>query len=118
MRLLADENIPAGMVGALRAAAHDVGWIREDARGISDQEVLGLASSQDRVLITADKDFGELAFRGTRVTGGIVLIRARGTVEARTAALLAALGSRSDWSDLFAVVENDRVRITQLPATD
>ncbi len=118
MRLLADENIGAGIVAALRAAGHDVGWIRETARGMADPEVLRLAWEQERVVITADKDFGELAFRVNQAARGIVLLRVRGTVEARTVPLLAALESRSDWNGVFVVVENDRVRITQLPATE
>jgi predicted nuclease of predicted toxin-antitoxin system len=63
MRILADENFPGDAVTALREQGHDVLWIRTDAPGISDHEVLTHAQAEARILITFDKDFGELAFR-------------------------------------------------------
>ena len=62
MRLLANENIPLSAVEALRSCGHDVMWIREKAPGISDIEVMRLGHLEERILITFDKDFGELAF--------------------------------------------------------
>ena len=50
-------------ISALVAAGHDVAWIRVDAPGSSDRQVLQRALDQGRVLTTFDKDFGELAFR-------------------------------------------------------
>ena len=63
MRLLANENFPLDAVTALQENGYDVAWIREDARGSSDEQVLARAQQEDRILITFDKDFGELAFR-------------------------------------------------------
>jgi predicted nuclease of predicted toxin-antitoxin system len=65
MRFLADENFPGDAVTALRAAGHDVLWIRTDAPGINDQDVLSRSLSDARVLLTFDKDFGELAWRSS-----------------------------------------------------
>ena len=59
MRFQANENFPANAVEALRHQGHDVTWIRTDAPGISDAEVLTRAQSDDRILLTFDKDFGE-----------------------------------------------------------
>ena len=76
MRLLADENIPKLAVEALRDRGHDVAWVRQDAPGIPDQEVLSLGQDESRLLITCDKDFGELAFRhGLPAEHGVVLFR-------------------------------------------
>lgn len=61
-RLLADENIPAKAIEALRVAGLDAFSIREHAPGITDEEVLRLAVAQSRVLVTFDRDFGELIF--------------------------------------------------------
>ena len=61
-RLLADENIPAKAILAFRVAGLDVVSIREHAPGITDEEVLRLAVAQGRVLVTFDRDFGELIF--------------------------------------------------------
>lgn len=61
-RLLADENIPAKAIEALRVAGCDLLSVREHAPGITDEEVLRLAVAQGRVLVTFDRDFGELIF--------------------------------------------------------
>ena len=63
MRLLADENIPKLAVDVLRDRGHEVVWVRQNAPGIPDREVLSLAQAEERLLITCDKDFGELARR-------------------------------------------------------
>lgn len=60
--LLADENIPAQAIDALREAACDVLSIRETAAGIPDKEVLRIAVAQSRILVTFDRDYGELIF--------------------------------------------------------
>ena len=62
-RLLADENVPGPAIAALRQAGHDVAWMHEDAPRTPDLEVLKRAQGEKRVVVTFDKDFGELAFR-------------------------------------------------------
>lgn len=71
-RLIADENIQSFLVGALRKDGHDVLYIAEYADGITDEEVLSIASDQQRLLLTEDKDFGELVFRLTAIPGGLI----------------------------------------------
>jgi predicted nuclease of predicted toxin-antitoxin system len=61
VRLLANENFPGDAVAALRRLGHDVAWVRTDAPGSKDPEVLQRAVQEERVLVTLDKDFGELA---------------------------------------------------------
>lgn len=63
LRLLADENFPGDAIKTLVMAGHDIKWVRLDFPGISDPEVLAIAQAEDRILITFDKDFGELALR-------------------------------------------------------
>jgi predicted nuclease of predicted toxin-antitoxin system len=78
MKLLANENVAAAVVDALRADGHDVVWIKEVGQGSTDDVVLALALAEDRVLLTFDKDFGELAFRlGCLATPGVILLRPR-----------------------------------------
>lgn len=116
MRFLADENLAQDAVEALRRLGHDVAWVRADAPGSSDEQVLARAAAEGRVLVTADKDFGELAFRRRlSAESGIILLRVRGAAETRTATLVAAVQAREDWAGQFAVVENDRIRMTPLP---
>ena len=61
MRFLANENFPGRAVTALTAAGHDVVWVRVTAPGMSDPDVLAWAARDERILLTFDKDFGELA---------------------------------------------------------
>lgn len=63
MNLVADENVDAGIVSALRDAGHAVHYVRELDPGIDDQQALRLAESQRALLLTSEKDFGELVFR-------------------------------------------------------
>lgn len=117
MRLLANENFPKEAVEALQHHRHDVVWVRTQCPGISDREVLSLAQSENRILLTFDKDFGELAFRaGFPATSGVILFRilprSPGSV-ARVA--VAALNDRLDWEGHFSVVTEDRIRMTPLP---
>ena len=104
---------------ALRASGHDVLWVRTAFPGASDPRVLERATLGQRVLLTFDKDFRELAFRwGLPATSGIILFRMRLISPAhisRTA--VAAIGSRTDWAGHFSVVEEGRVRMTALVGT-
>jgi predicted nuclease of predicted toxin-antitoxin system len=116
MRILANENIPLIAVDALRQEGHDVIWIREIAPGSPDGSVLERAVNEQRVLITFDKDFGELAFRyGLPSTSGIILFRIP-TPSAQHIAKIAvsALRQRDDWIGHFSVIEESRIRMTPL----
>ena len=117
MRLLANENFPADAVQALRGAGYDVVWIRETAPGIADPEVLGWAEQEQRILLTFDKDFGELAYRaGLPTSCGIILLRIFMPSSAYVAKLtLAAIKSRQDWAGHFSVIEEHRIRMRPLP---
>jgi len=117
MRILANEKIPEDAIDALRQEGHDVAWDRIDFPGSSDVEVLSRAQSENRILVTFDKDFGELAFRwGLLVDSGIILFRISAVSSTHIAEVaVTALGSRTDWSGHFAVIEDDRIRMTPLP---
>jgi predicted nuclease of predicted toxin-antitoxin system len=78
MKILADENIDAPIVDLLRQSQHLVWYVAEMSPGINDDEVLRIANQQEAVLLTADKDFGELFYRQKRLATGIVLIRLAG----------------------------------------
>jgi predicted nuclease of predicted toxin-antitoxin system len=121
VRILANENVPGEIVQGLRAQGHDIVWIRTEAPGSADSEVLALAQTEKRIIVTFDKDFGELAFRwGLPATCGIILIRLLAPSSTQLQqAVLTALKSRQeqDWVGMFSVVEAGRVRITPLPAS-
>ena len=80
MRILANENFPGPVIAALRERGHDVLSVKATMRGADDPAVLRRAQADDRLVVTFDKDFGELAFRfGLPASSGVVLFRLSGT---------------------------------------
>jgi len=75
MNILTDENVSLLIVEQLRKEKHQVYNIFEMARGSTDVTVLDLANQQKALLITGDKDFGELVFRQHQQAAGVLLIR-------------------------------------------
>lgn len=63
MRFLADENFPRSSVVRLRDAVHDVAFVAEDSPSMGDPDVLDRAIREGRILLTLDRDYGELVFR-------------------------------------------------------
>ena len=117
MRLLADENCPRPLVVRLREHGHDVSWVREVMPGAPDEQVATRAGDENRVLLTFDKDFGEIAYRaGVAAPSGIILLRisAHGP-EAVASVVVAALEAHPGWEGAFSVVEDSRVRRRLLP---
>jgi predicted nuclease of predicted toxin-antitoxin system len=113
VRLLANENFPGAAVQILRNAGHDVAWVRTAAPGSSDRDVLERAVAEKRILVTFDKDFGELASQSLLPDEcGVVLFRIRLRNAARAAIVIAdILRSRNDWAGKFSVVEPARIRM-------
>ncbi|RJP37967.1 MAG: hypothetical protein C4547_04980 [Phycisphaerales bacterium] len=117
MRFLANENFPGPVVEALRMNGDDVAWVTEDSPGARDDVVLARAQAEERIVVTFDKDFGELAFRSRLPAAcGVVLFRLTGaSPSVDNARALAALAERRDWAGHVAVVQDDRVRMRPLP---
>ena len=116
MRFLANENFPAAAVAALRAVGNDVVWVGAAAPGATDSDVLAWADREERILITFDKDFGELArASGLPAQCGVILFRIPMPPPADVGRRLATLiMGRRDWSGHFSVVEPGRVRMRSI----
>ena len=79
-KFLANENVPGDAVQAARQEGIDLAWVKEIAAGADDDTVLAMSVAENRVLVTFDKDFGEIAFRqGRDATCGIILLRPQAT---------------------------------------
>jgi predicted nuclease of predicted toxin-antitoxin system len=117
VRILANENFPGPVIRELRQRGHDVLSVKESMRSASDPEVLARVQAEDRLVVTFDKDFGELAYRsGLPSSSGVILFRLTGSSpEIDNARALAALESGIDWVGCFSVVSNDRIRVRPLP---
>lgn len=75
MKILADESVDFGIVKNLRNNGLNVISVLEDNPGITDASVLEKAVKNDLLLLTEDKDFGELTYRLRLPHAGILLIR-------------------------------------------
>lgn len=78
LSFVADEGVDRPIVKGLRAAGYDVAYVAEMEPAAADERVLELARQHQAVLLTADKDFGELVFRQQLTSFGAVLIRLSG----------------------------------------
>lgn len=75
MKFLLDECCMAQLANEMRDAGYDASYVLEEIPGATDNEVLAKAYKENRILITEDKDFGELVFRLRKDVIGIILLR-------------------------------------------
>ncbi len=115
MRIIVDESTGVVVARWLRSLDHDVLSIREDRPRMTDEDILALAVRDDRVVVTNDKDFGELVFREGRAHRGVILLR---LADDRTPAKIAALERLfadlpDDLEECFVVVTERSIRVTR-----
>ena len=118
MRLVPDENWPLPSIRRLRQSGHDVLAILEEARGAHDSCILSLSTREDRVLLTFDRDFGELVFRqGQPAPAGVVYFRLDPVTPEEPADLLLTIlaGGMVILSGKFTVVDRRHIRQRPLP---
>jgi predicted nuclease of predicted toxin-antitoxin system len=78
VKLVADEGVDKPIIDALRAAKFRVTYFAEEAPGADDPAILAMANEAETLLLTCDKDFGELVYRQRLTTAGVLLIRLPG----------------------------------------
>ena len=117
MRFLANENFPLRSVHVLRADQHDVLTILEGLAGASDDDVLALAVRDDRLILTFDRDYGELVFkRGQPAPPGVVYFRFNPATPDEPARLLRqVLADQIELIGQFTVLDLRRVRQRPMP---
>ena len=115
MRLVADESVDGPIVERLRAEGHEILYVAELDPGISDEVILEQARTASYLLITADKDFGELIFRLKRLPAGVILLRLAGLTNLRKAETVAsAMQDHGDsMIEAFTVITPGSIRIRQ-----
>ena len=116
LKLLADENIAADMVKWLREHGCDVVHAAETLAREIDPVLLRIAESEGRLLLTEDKDFGELVFRDRLNAHGIVLMRTgKFGISERIERLAEAWSViQSNPSGRFIVITGKKVRVRRL----
>lgn len=115
MRFLVDENVGPSVADWLTEQGHDVSSVYEVYRGERDTFVLDKAQFEERILITNDKDFGEMIFRHKLPHSGVILLRLANEQPMKTiAALRDLLEQYSDQiAENFVVVTETAVRIVR-----
>lgn len=116
MRFLVDECTGPRVANWLRGESHEVFSVYDKARGMSDDDVLAKAYSEEWILITNDKDFGEKVFREGRPHHGIVLLRLQDErASSKVEALKKLIDNFADQlADRFVVVTEGQVRFRQV----
>ncbi len=117
MRELADEGVDAPIVARLRAEGWEVLYVAEMEPDLKDPQVLAMAGEKGALLLTADKDFGELVFRRGLAPGGVLLLRLEGLSPGEKAERVAwALRSHGEaLLRAFSVLDPRRLRVRKLP---
>jgi predicted nuclease of predicted toxin-antitoxin system len=117
MTLVADESVDRPIVDRLRLSGHDVVYVKELSPSITDDEVLQLANDSNCLLLTGDKDFGELVYRLGRVHGGVVLQRLGGLSNDKKAETVAKVfqDHAAELVGAFTVIAPGSVRIRRTP---
>jgi predicted nuclease of predicted toxin-antitoxin system len=117
MNLLIDESVDRQIVERLLLDGHNVVYVSDMDPGISDDAVLSTANSLNALLVTADKDFGELVFRRQQINAGVLLIRLAG-LPPQSKAELVAIAVRDHSDELpgaFSVLSHGMIRIRNQP---
>jgi predicted nuclease of predicted toxin-antitoxin system len=112
LKYLADENIPASCIRKMQQLGIDlVSSLDLVPAGTIDEKILKVAYSENRILITFDKDFGEQVFRFDRASVGVILLRfSPRSVEEITKSIDNLLGLDIGLKNRFTVVEKKRIR--------
>jgi predicted nuclease of predicted toxin-antitoxin system len=117
VNVVADEDVDGPIVQRLRADGHDVLYIAEFSPSVVDDDVLGQANERGALLVTADKDFGELVFRRRLVHSGVLLLRLEGLTNPTKAEIVGEV-FRDRGQELlgaFSVVSPRQIRIRRTP---
>ncbi|UCF07200.1 MAG: DUF5615 family PIN-like protein [Thermoplasmata archaeon] len=114
MRFLIDECTGKKLSVLLKKAGHDVIFVGDIIPGVSNGEVIAKAEKENRILITDDKDFGELVFRLKRPIKGVILLRTSTIDPHERFDILRFLFDNHKVEGKFIVVKDDRIKIREI----
>jgi predicted nuclease of predicted toxin-antitoxin system len=116
LKIKLDENIGRSGVEILRQAGHDVLTVHDQALGgASDETIFQVCASEQRTLVTLDRDFGQVPRFPPRQSAGIVILEfggpaSKAVIQSRLSAFLALAATRAIEGELW-IVEAGRVRV-------
>lgn len=114
MRFLVDECTGPGVARWLKENGHDVFSVYDQARGEEDRSLIDIANREERVLITNDKDFGELVYRERAVHAGAILLRLENERRANKIDVLQRVleNYETRLARRFVVATEERIRVS------
>ena len=115
-KFLADVNVEKKIVEFLREYGFDIKWIPDYDVSMGDEELLSLASNEDRILLTNDKDFGYYVFLQNKSFNGVILFRIKGqNIEKKLLNLKELLEyHQNKIGNHFIVITERKIRFTPL----
>lgn len=113
MNFVADEGVDWPIVAQLRQHGHVVWYVAEMSPSLPDADVLALAHREQAILLTFDKDFGEMVFRQRQTSPGVVLLRLHGlSPQQKTAVVVDTVQNHgAELAKAFTVVTPTTLRI-------
>jgi predicted nuclease of predicted toxin-antitoxin system len=112
MNFLANENFPKPSIILLRTHQHFVVSISEDFPSISDEEVIKIAVEQNLIILTFDKDYGELIFRYKHpIPPSVVYFKSKGISPASAATeLIKQIDNKMELLNHFTIIDDKNIR--------
>jgi predicted nuclease of predicted toxin-antitoxin system len=113
MNLILDEDIERQIVEKLRKNGHHILSIAEIDPGTTDEKILEKANEQKAILMTEDKDFGEMVFRQKKVSRGVILLRLEGLSNDKKAEMMSQIlkEREKELAEAFTVITPGVIRI-------
>lgn len=112
MRFLVDENLGNRFTNILNESGYDALFVGDIMRGALDEKILAFAENENRIIITDDKDFGELIFRLKLTSRGVILLRILTTDPEKIFEMVVAVLDKAEGK--FIVVSEGHIRVREL----
>lgn len=116
MKFFADEGLDFMLVDSLRQNSHEVIYAAEEMKGANDKDILDKAVKENCILITKDKDFGEMVIRNKMHSSGVILIRIEKLNLSDNCLFVVHLINKYalELTNSFTVIQEDKIRIRSL----
>lgn len=113
MIFVLDEGVSRQVADALRNGGHEVVRVWETTPSVADEVILAIANEREALIVTQDKDFGELVYRQRLATAGVVLLRLAGLSQSKRAEIVRAAVERhgAALKRAFTVITPGLVRV-------
>ena len=116
LRIVVDESVESSICAFLLSEGHEIIDIAKDFTGITDKHVIKIANQHKSVILTEDKDFGELVFRSGFVTHGILLLRLfKPPTNEKNRIITSVLEQlKEEIYNSFCVISDDKIRVRSI----